>query len=661
VPVLLDDGTIQYDSLNELRAAVESVLSTSGLLLKSGRDWPLRTPIDFTVKVAGRDFAASVRAEVVYCQGGRVGLDLHDKETTESALSALVERLSAPVKKAVKEEPVAAAPAQVPSSEIVPAGPVELSTPVLQEDGSVRYRSPSAYIADYEHHLGKGLMYPDSPYSWNRGDVLRLSIFIEGVGAGTSVQAEVMVCDHGKVGLDISIDPAARKVLADLLERVKRAADNPPAAGDAAPPENKTTESRRPAAAPAVTVDVHGQIVSSGGIGGLRSVTPVDLADNKLRSVDLFCLISSLSSAGAPLELKVGLVNRNLRLGFNDKGNIVHYVASGAQEDLLERLIKGQLIPRSRKRLLLLEASDDKPVEVVLMAQKIIKLRELWDCVRDQVVDVLEEIRHAGASRYVVGALQTKRRTGVAFGRLIIPWLERALAELDPKQLDEFLAPFTNRYPLPKKDCRWPLSDLALDRRGYRFADELLDGTRTLADAINVVPLVRRKRLRLQIAALYAIGTFDLLVDSLAPEEQLPEYKLSKELAGLSEANRFDQAGVHWSAHPATYKESLQKIKRNYGPGGKLAGHSAECANLCRKRVTMAEKAIEYLDNRDRRKQYRKQVFDTSQLQMSAELLFKQIDLLLFRNENLRAKRNIEMAVELNPKPEYIQKLQQMG
>ncbi len=656
MPVLLDDGTIQYDSLDELRTAVESVLSPSGLLLKSGRDWPMRTPIDFSIKVAGRDFAVSVRAEVVYCRGNQVGLDFPDRETTKTALNSLFERLSAP---AAGEAIVADENRGL--AEIIPAGPVELSTPVLLEDGNVRYRSPYAYIADYKHHLGKGLMYPDSPHSWNRGDALRLSIFIEGVGVGASVQAEILVCDHGKVGLDISIDPAASKVLADLLERVERAADNPPAVGDAAPPGNKTTTAHRPVAAQQVDVEINGRIVPGEGIAGLRSLTPVDLADDKLRSIDLFRLIASLSSAGMSLELKVGLVNRNLRLGFNDKGNIVHYVASGAQEDLLERLIKGQLIPRSRKRLLLSEASDDKPVEVVLMAQKIIKLRELWDCVRDQVVDVLEEIRHAGASRYVVGALQTTRRTGVAFGRLIVPWLERALAELDPKQLDEFLAPFTNRYPLPKKDCRWPLSDLALDRKGYRFADELLDGTRTLADALNIVPLVRRKRLRLQMAALYAIGTFDLLVDSLATEEQKPEYKLSKELAGLSEASRFDQAGVHWSAHPATYKKSLQKIKRNYGPGGRLAGHSAATAELCRKRVTIAEKAIEYLDNRDRRKQYRKQVIDVSQLQMSAELLFKQVDLLLFRSDNLRARRNLEMAVELNPKPEYIQKLQQLG
>ncbi len=679
MPFLLNDGTIQFDSLDELQTSVESALSTSGLLLKSERDWPLRTPIDFNIKVTGRDFQASLRAEVVYCQGGKVGLDLPDKLSTKGALNALIEhlsapeaeqaifqkkesgRLDAPVKKASREVAVAAAPSRTPVAEIVPAGPVELSTPILMEDGSVRYRSFDAYIADYEHHLDKGLMYPDSSGSWKRGDKLKLSILVEGVGAGTPVQAEVLVCDHGKVGLDISHDPAAKKALAELLDRVKRADANPPAAYNAVPPGEKVTAAHAPVAAQQTSVDICGRIVPGAVITKMYPLTPVDLTSNRLDNVDLLCLIASLSSAGVPLQLVVELKNRHLRFGFNANGNIVHYVSSGAQEDLLERLVKRQLIPHSRIRALLSESSDEKPVEIVLMAEKVIKLHELWICVRDQVVDALEEIRHAGKSNYSITTLQTSRRTGVTFGHLIMPWLEHALAELNSKQLDDFLAPLANRYPLPNKDCRWPLSSLALDRKSLRFAEELLDGTRTLADALNVVSFVRRKKLRLQMAALHFLGTFDLLTDSLAAPEQKPEYKLSKELDELAEANRFDQAGVHWSAHPATYKEALEKIKREYGPGSALASHSIECTNMCRKRVTMAEKAVEYLENRERRKQYRKQVIDASQLQTSAEMLFKQIDLLLFRSDNLGAKRTLEMAVELNPKPEYIQKLQQLG
>lgn len=545
MPVLLDDGTIRYESLDELRTAAEKLLSGSGLLLESGRAWPLRMPIDFNIMVAGHEFAASLRAEAVYCQAGLVGLEIIDRKAASKALNDLARRLSAPGPSAAQKRPA-----------------VSAVTNTAREDEPV----------------------------------------------------------------------AAEKHVAPI-----------------------------PTVALAAAIDIHGQLPPGTGSISLRTLSPVAISADGLHQIDLFDLIASLASAGTALALTIEQKNRQLRFGFNDKGNIIHYIASGAQQDLVERLVSAQLIPRSRKHKLLAAASDSKPVEAVIMEEKIVKLSELWVCVRDQVVDALEDVRHSGASRFNVRSHQTARRTGVSFGQLIIPWLVRALGDLDPAKQKELLAPFSTSYPRPNKNCRWPLSVLNLDRKSLRFAEELLDGTRTLTDALNAAPQVRRKELRLLSAALYILGTIELLDRSLASTERSPEYRLSKELDGLSGATRFEQAGVHWSAHPSTYKEALQKIRREYGKAGKLASYSAECAAMCRKRISMAEAAYEYIENRDRRKQHRKQVVEASQLQMSAAMLFKQVDMLLFRNDILQARRNLEIAVELNPEPEYVKKLQELG
>jgi hypothetical protein len=78
---------------------------------------------------------------------------------------------------------------------------------------------------------------------------------------------------------------------------------------------------------------------------------------------------------------------------------------------------------------------------------------------------------------------------------------------------------------------------------------------------------------------------------------------------------------------------------------------------MCEQRLDMARKAQQALKDRARRKEHRRVVVGDYQMRNSAELLFKQALLQLMKCDVAKARELIEVAIELDPQPEYINKL----
>ena len=102
----------------------------------------------------------------------------------------------------------------------------------------------------------------------------------------------------------------------------------------------------------------------------------------------------------------------------------------------------------------------------------------------------------------------------------------------------------------------------------------------------------------------------------------------------------------------------MKKLESKYGSSSRLARRSAECGRLCGKRLEMARKAQQILKDPAQRKQHRKVAVGEYQMKNSAELLFRQALLQLLKNDVRKARQLLEVAIELDPQPEYIRKLQ---
>jgi hypothetical protein len=246
----------------------------------------------------------------------------------------------------------------------------------------------------------------------------------------------------------------------------------------------------------------------------------------------------------------------------------------------------------------------------------------------------------------------------VAFGALVIPWMKRTLESTDPEGINAMLKPLWDKYPAIAKKPAWPVDSFDFDTRGERFVKEYLDGVRTLAEAMDVYPIRYRDQACRLVLMLRAIGMVEVFDDPIGEEDATPEGRLARQLEALGKKSWFHQAGVHWSSHPDDYPEAMKNLEKKFGTSGKLARRSAECSRLCAKRLEMARTAQQILKDAARRNEHRKVVVGEYQMKNSAELLYRQALLQIMKLDVKKARQLLEVAIELDPLPEYVRKLQ---
>jgi hypothetical protein len=105
----------------------------------------------------------------------------------------------------------------------------------------------------------------------------------------------------------------------------------------------------------------------------------------------------------------------------------------------------------------------------------------------------------------------------------------------------------------------------------------------------------------------------------------------------------------------------MKKLEEKYNPIGPLGRLSPQLPELCRRRIELARGAMEFLQNTEQRMSHRASVIPEYQLKTSAELLFKQAEIYILRNELKRARELLQTAIELDPKEQYIAKIQTIG
>jgi len=644
MPILDAEGVIRYDSADDFLADYEANITKGGFYLKTDTPWPLRRSRSFTIQVRGIKTGATIQAEVVFTGQGKAGLQMQKTPGNQAAIAELLDRVKSFLAGVLEEA--------AGETEELTGLDEQKGITLLREDATIFFGSVQDFTEKCDSILTGSGLYVDTPVGWPLHKVRQFRIAIGGTSAAATITGKVVFGGKGKVGLEIDKSPRTREIITSLLADLQE--------GPATPEEPEpvpTTEIQPSAEVTPNDLEFRGRILAVRGERILKSARPVKVDVEACRSITLLRLIASITASGLPLALSIVLRGKQMSFRFNDKGNLVQYLGPDAGQDLLDRLVTKQLLTKGRRDEVLKELGPSSFAEAVLLKKKYIRLNDLWDVVRDQVVEAFEQIQVCDGTPFQITAINTGRKTGVAFGALVIPWLENTLKATVPERINKMLAPLWDRYPCIAAKPRWPLDSFAFDDRGERFVNEYLDGSRTLTEVMDVYPIRYRDNACRLLLILEAIGVAEVRDDPLGDEDVTPEARLARLIEKLNKKTLFHQAGVHWSSHVNDYPLAMQKLEKQFGAGSKLARRSPDCRRMCDQRLEMARKAQQVLKDRARRKEHRRATVGEYQMKNSAELLFKQALLQLMKLDVAKARELIEVAIELDPQPEYIEKL----
>jgi hypothetical protein len=678
---LTRDRTIAFGSAEEFVQQFHANLSKDALLVQSDEAWPLRTPQIFEIRVPEVETRVSITAEVVYAAGGMVGLQIvRDEETSQE-----LEYLLAQLEDVEEEEPAQLElepqldprletrpttqpfpPVQDSPASAAGPGPGQTTGPRQPARGprSRRVAGPPRVLDD-ARRVQRQTTGPVAPAS-NRRRLRR--------GTG---RARPETKEGGRGARKGSGQFPRTGAEASYLRRAGIAPSKSPTGEQPATGRSRSITSRRavgsashsrrsttgPAlyGATAQVIVMEGRLVVNRGGQDFISVVAQPLTDEALAKITLPQLIATVAKAEVPLSLSIPAGDRQHVMHFNIRGNLVRYLGPDSDRDLLERLVRSGAISRELVRELLQHADDETSPEELMLHQRLIRPREYWVTVREQVIDALLAIHKAGETRFVLRSEDVRRSTGIPFGALAIPWLEAALRWISAGELDSLLADLMYKYPALVEDPPWPLAELDLDKRAFRFLESSLVGRVQLEQVRRTSPLGanRSKRLLLSLVALGMIELFDNPL--LEGRKVTPEMLLVRELKKREKADRFEQLGVHWSAHPNTYQAALDKLKDEYGPTSKWGRFHPQTRAICARIIEIAGEAMRFLQQEDQRKTYRAQLVAHFQLESSAYLLFKQAEMMVMRKELSQAQDALQMCLEMAPKPAFRALLDKIG
>jgi len=388
---------------------------------------------------------------------------------------------------------------------------------------------------------------------------------------------------------------------------------------------------------------------ASGEFGAMKvlAIDPDNLAE-----IPLFHLLGSIAMANLPLSLRIRLGHEQLIFDFNLKGKLVRFARPGSPMNLLERLEdSGKLDRKTKKRVLatLGDAVTTLGIVKLLVMRRLLRAQDFWLALRAQAIDALNEVRRLERCPFSLHTEVITRHNGIAFGSLLVPWMDVALREQTNDEQEAILGDNWHRYPMLAPEPIWPLHALGLDPQAQGLFEEVLDGCMSLDHVRKISPLGLKRTRRLFITMI-SIGLLNL--NDLPASEGIvltAEQMVQEELDGRKSRTRFDQLGVHWSEHWSAYDAALAKMKKEFGEGSKWYVFHEETIPICQEIVKLAGKACTWLKRKDNRLEERSLLATPFQRKVAGYLLFKQAELMVMRKEYRAAKMNLEVALEMEP------------
>lgn len=220
---------------------------------------------------------------------------------------------------------------------------------------------------------------------------------------------------------------------------------------------------------------------------------------------------------------------------------------------------------------------------------------------------------------------------------------ERSLAELT-----DALAPDLHRFVRLPRGGRG-IEPYVQDPKHATTMVQWLDGSRKLRDVLIASPLGRivtsRMLVLLKVAQAVefgATGSFKA-VETDARDGASAKDTRETTFRQLERPNYFDRLGVHFTSHPKEIEAACHKMLCEVGTGKDPQAQRAR---------GLLDETRRALGDSSARKKYRDQAIGRERVELAADLLLRQAQLLAMRGEAVRVRELLDVADEMKPSRE---------
>lgn len=231
-------------------------------------------------------------------------------------------------------------------------------------------------------------------------------------------------------------------------------------------------------------------------------------------------------------------------------------------------------------------------------------------------------------------------------------YYKRRYATMPAEQVEARYTPLLDQYTLLAEGIDW--DDLRM-KKGERALVEILGKKSYRFREIFSVSSMGRNQTLQALMALLELGALEFTDTEDADQVQERWSKaLNLKLNNQREQNPFDVLEVHWTGRTAHVQEAYDRMKNEYTHFAKGAKLPKDLDEIRQEILANVEAAYALLKDTAGRQAERKKYFEPQQHEVNADLLFKQGEMLMVRNQWEQVIDDFERAIELMPgEPKY--------
>ncbi len=229
----------------------------------------------------------------------------------------------------------------------------------------------------------------------------------------------------------------------------------------------------------------------------------------------------------------------------------------------------------------------------------------------------------------------------------LFAYYKRRVAQMTPKDIEKMQAPLRDQYTVIADDVNW--DDLRMKKVELGLVEILRKKSYRYRELNSVSNMGRGPTLQVLLAmiklgVLSFVGTEDRtqVMDRLRGQLEL-------KLAHQADQNPFELLEIHWTSRTEQVTESYERMKAEYARFGRGVELDSDIEDRRVKILANIDKAFASLKDKPIRQETRKRHYEPQQHDFSADLLFKQGEMLLVRGAMTEAVENLERACELMP------------
>ncbi len=554
------------------------------------------------------------------------------------------------------------------------AGPPQ---PGRLEGESIVFRGPKDLDHEVQSNLKNGgLIALSSPLPIRTHKSLR--VVVGPLELGVRIEADVVYAAGGRVGFAVTSFADAASALERLIKQGIGAAPAPSLAASIPPASTGSASVAPPpggagatAPPPAEGGEIFGKLSRSLSPGDLLDLNSLRVdSDAELDDVSALVAFDHVTKKKARGVFHLKRSNGDVTTIYLHEGSVAFVDAKPWSEDhALGRIFYAQkkltepqvrdAVERSKR--------ERRPFGKTLLALGLVNANALVVALREQV-----RLKVEPAFDWEQGSFElqpwseppTRADLVLTSGQgVVVKYVRHVFERMTSNEIEDLLAPNLTRVVGLTNEVD-PTSPLfAFQPKELRFLQAWVDGKRNLSDVVTGSPVGRLASLRLVGFGLamnllrFTDGKRALGARSTQPRRSTDgrgygamKRQVEEDVKILRGQNYFDVLGVHWSAHHRSYPAAYQKARARFDvTRGELRDAPPPVLALAKEASSIVEAAFKKLANEEERIKYRKQLFDQTEREYSADMLIKQAEVLSMRGDRIGAIEAFETAVELAP------------